>query len=194
MNLALNHLFGHVFYSLSTVADAFIVRSRLGFEVSGYALLGFSIGVLAFDAFPSRLGTSAIPRPPATRAEALSRFAQVNRLGGLAFRFGVLFYLLGLTGVYQLIPSSTAIFSAATTLSIAGLCMKWWALTRLGRHREGWLWAAGIIVYPFFTVLVGGFIWFGVFGLMIVICFVAPAIRYRWYWLAISPIILYVGL
>lgn len=196
LQLAMNHLFGHIFYSLSDVADKYIVQSRLGFEVSGYALLGLALGVLTSDVFVSLQTTSKIARPPVTREESLARYARVNRLGGLAFGFGVGFYLLGLTGVYQLLPSSTAIFSAASTLFISGLCVKWWALTRLGRPREGRLWAAGIIVYPFFTVLVSGFIGFGVLGLIIVACFVAPAVRRRtkWVWFAVSPIVLYIGL
>jgi len=196
LQLAMNHLFGHIFYSLSDVADKYIVQSRLGFEVSGHALLGLSVGILTFDLFLSSPITSKIARPPVTRAESLARLARVNRLGGLAFGFGVGLYLLGLTGVYQLIPSSTAIFSAASTLFISGLCVKWWTLTRLGRSREGRLWAAGIIVYPLFTVLVSGFIGFGVLGLLIVACFVAPAVptRSKWVWFALSPVVLYVGL
>ncbi|MEO2091446.1 MAG: hypothetical protein ABGY75_18465, partial [Gemmataceae bacterium] len=47
--LALNHLFGHLCYTLSDAADAYIVRSRIGFEVTGYAVVGLIAGVVTHD-------------------------------------------------------------------------------------------------------------------------------------------------
>jgi hypothetical protein len=123
-----------------------------------------------------------------------SQLAHLNRLGSFALGFGVFCYALGLTGVYQLLPSSTAVFSASSQLFFAGLCMKWWALRKLGRWREAWLWAGTSLVYPLVTTLVGGFIGFGVTGLMIIGCFVAPAVRGRWAWILLSPVIVYLGL
>jgi hypothetical protein len=191
--LALNHLFGHLCYTLSDAADAYIARSRVGFEVTGYAVVGLIAGVLAHDLVtwlqsPTGLRTRA--GPPLTPVQ----LARLNRLGGFTLGFGVFCYALGLTGVYRLLPSSTAVFSASSQLFFAGLCMKWWALREIGRWREAWLWAGTSLLYPFVTTLVGGFIGFGVTGLMILGCFVAPAVRGRWAWITLSPVIVYLGL
>lgn len=191
--LALNHLFGHMCYTLSDSADAYLARSRIGFEVTGYAAVGLIVGVLAHDLL------TWLQSPTGLRTHAASpltagQLARLNRLGGFALGFGVFCYALGLTGVYRLLPSSTAVFSASSQLFFAGLCMKWWALRKLGRWRQAWLWAGTSLLYPFITTLVGGFIGFGVTGLIILGSFVAPAIRGRWVWITLSPVIVYLGL
>lgn len=191
--LALNHLFGHLCYTLSDSADAYLVRSRIGFEVTGYAVIGLIAGVVGHD-LVVWLTAPATPQVRAAAPLGPGPLARLNRLGSYALGFGVFCYALGLTGVYRLLPSSSAVFSASAYLIFAGLCMKWWALRKLGRPRAAWLWAAASLLYPFVTTLVGGFIGFGVTGVMIIGCFVAPAVRGRWAWLLLSPAVVYLGL
>jgi hypothetical protein len=189
--LALNHLFGHIYFRLSDSADAYVFRSTLGFEVSGYALLGLTIGILIHDVYV-RL------RAPRVAATAIQkrRFGPelLNRLSNMTIGFGVFFYLIGFTGIYQLLPSSASIFSASTTLFLAGMCMKWSALQRLDQPASAWLWVSTVLLYPLTTILAGGFIGFGVNGVMVVACFLAPSIRWRWFWVLTMPFFCYLGL
>lgn len=191
--LALNHLFGHLFYALSEVNAGYIARSESGYEVSGYAMLGLTAGIVAHDLLV-RLWPSTSIRAKSSERIGPKALDTMNRLGGFSVGVGAAFYLLGMTGFYAVLPSSTSVFSASAVLLLAGLCLKWWALRRLGRPGAAWLWATIGLIYPLVTTLVGGFLGFGVFGVLALACFFAPAVRGRWLWVTVAPVAAYLGL
>lgn len=189
VQLALNHFFGHVFYALSSVSNEYIARSDLGFEVSGFAILGLTVGVVAHDIL-LRLTHRSNAKP----SHAAIQLSTVNSIGSFALSIGVCFYLIGLSGAYSLLPSSTSVFSASVQLFLGGLCLKWWALWHLGRKRAAWLWVATMLWYPLLTTLGIGFIGMGVAGIITLASYLFSTIRIRWWWAVVSPVVIYFGL
>jgi hypothetical protein len=193
MQLGLNHLFCHVLYSVSDSADVYLFRSMLGFEVTGYALLGLTLGIIIHDVLVRYKPSVRIPsKTPAPLG--VPQLLAMNRLGTFAFTFGFICFVMGFTGVYRLLPSSTAVFSSSNQLFLAGLCLKWWSLRKLGRHVVAWMWASLLIFYPFVTTLVAGFIGLGMNGLILVGCFIAPKAKLRWIVVLLIPLALYFGM
>jgi hypothetical protein len=118
----------------------------------------------------------------------------MNLLGSQILIVGLALYLIGMTGIFRLLPSSTAVFSGASGLLVSAICLKWWSLRKLGRTGAAWGWAAATLAFPVLTVVGSGFLGFGVVALLCVGCFVFVAVRYWWLCLPFAPVVLYFGL
>jgi len=188
VNMAMNHFIAHLCWDITPVYLTDKYDSDQGFLLTGNAMAGLLIGIVLCGLVPLK------ERPSVTTGMTLMTPTGQNRFAGWAVGFGTVLWLLGFTGVYGLIPSLTAVTSSAAAVVIGGLCLKFWALRRLGRTKSSWRWAAVILMYPLITVLGSGFLGFGVSGVIVVACFVLPYLRFRWIGVILTPFVCYVGL
>lgn len=189
VNMAMNHMFAQLCWDLTDVWLADHAASSEGFLLTGNAMLGLIAGMLVADyvqrARQGRPGQPARDRglPPALM-HAYARQAVV---------FGVAGYLIGMTGAYAFIPSLVAVASSAAGVAVAGICMKFWLHSRAGQWPLAYQWAAGILLYPVVSVIGGGFLGFGMAGVIAVACFVLPHARVRLGAVALAPFAIYAG-
>lgn len=188
-SLALVHLFAEIVYAWGDYWSPVRQASVVGFETSGFAVAGLILGLIGYDLLLD-------PRRPPGPAPAKAQSGQVGRLGGGLLLFGGALYLVGLTGVYSYIPSASAIFSSATGLIVAGICLKWYTLRAEGRVGAAWAYAiGGTASLPLLTTVSSGFIGYGVMASLGVCCFLLVSIRrYVLVVLPLAPIVLYFGL
>jgi hypothetical protein len=71
------------------------------------------------------------------------------------------------------------------------VCLKFFVNLNSGRPDRAWLWVSTILLYPIVTTVMGGFLGFGMSGVIIVVCFVLPYIRNRMVVIAVSPLVIY---
>jgi hypothetical protein len=108
--------------------------------------------------------------------------------------------LLGLASYFLLIsllhfvPLAGAVLSNGLSLAVSGCCILWWAAYRAGRWRSAWLWACLFLAFPVLTVLLGGFLGFGVSALLMGGPFLATYTRPRWVVLVGGAALCFLGL
>jgi hypothetical protein len=196
--LGMNHFFGHFLLSSSSLQEFYYEKqiSVLGFEVSGYALLGL-LSSIVFHAIFLRSRKPAIKLGVVDHLAIANRAKTMDHFATSCIGFGILVFALGALGVYEYLPSSSAVSSSAQLLVISGILMKWWvARNASSRQRRTlrWLWLILIFFYPFYTTLVQGFIGFGITAVLIFGCFLWRRIKNRSILLVFFPFIIYAGL
>lgn len=166
INLALIHLVagvmylfhGPVLYPEELVAE--------GYQFSAYGVMAFAVATLIVSKrrVPSAQGQQEFKefRNKITRDKCL--------LVGVVST-GLLYSAL------VFIPSLTAIVSSGEQLFLTGLCLVWWE----GRRRQQFLKRAGVLcvamLFPLLTLLVAGFLSFGIASAVVIIVFAARASR-----------------
>jgi hypothetical protein len=187
LGMCLNHLFGQICWDLTSVHLPYKAASDKGFEVTQYAILGWTFGVLYADL--TRSGNTPLGVFSPKKHDAM-----VQLVGRQAVIFGALVYAVGMFGVLTYIPSLTAVASSSAGLAIGGVCLKFFVNLNSGRPDRAWLWASTILLYPVVTTVMGGFLGFGVSGVIIIVCFVLPYVRHRLVIIAVSPLVIYFGI
>jgi hypothetical protein len=92
------------------------------------------------------------------------------------------------------IPSIGALVSTGSSLLVVGIGLKCWDAWHRGLTGRMWLWLAGTIFLPLFTVVTMGFLGYGLEAMVMVFAFVGAFYRPRWHVLAIGAVVAYLGL
>ncbi len=72
-----------------------------------------------------------------------------------------------------IVPGLTAILSNGLNLSVAGFCLLFWYYYKLGHKGTAWLMVAWVVLLPALTVLLRGFLGYGILAMVMVATFVA---------------------
>jgi hypothetical protein len=180
-SLALNHLLGGLVQILPWYDSPDRTLTLRGFAITGYALAGLIVGHALY--WPTR-------RPPA--APPFST-AQTVQLGWVSFAVGTAFYFI-LSGVLSFIRSMTAILSNGLNLDTGACCLLWWHYTRTGQPLQArWSFAA-LACLPVLTLLINGFLGFGIVSLLTGMAFLVVHHPRRGLILLFGPVLLVAGL
>lgn len=166
INLALLHLVAGVTYLLHgpvLYPEGLVAE---GYQFSAYGIVAFAIGSLV------------ISKRRVPSAQGQQKFKEFrNRITrDKCLLVGVVSTAL-LYSVTVFIPSLTAIVSSGEQLLLTGLCLVWWE----GLRRKRFLQRAGVLcvamLFPLLTLLVAGFLSFGIASAVVIIVFAATASR-----------------
>lgn len=163
MQLALIHLAGALIQLLPWYTSALRTVTIIGFPITGYALLGLLAGY--YLAQPGVL-RRARPGNPDRRAVLRS-----PELGWLCLAVGLAAYF----GVPRVLSfaSLAAVVSNGLNMAAIGFCYEWWFFYRRGQIQLAWQIAAGVFIIPILTVVLLGFLGFGINAVILLGAFVA---------------------
>jgi hypothetical protein len=179
--LALNHLLGGLIQLLPWYESPDRFQTLQGFEITGYAMAGLLVG--------HSLYWPELP-PPLDRPVADARTAA---LGWTGYGVGTVTYFL-LSGLLSFIRSMTAILSNGLNLNTGACCLLWWHYSRTGRAiQAGWCLAA-LAFLPILTLLLNGFLGFGIVSLLTALAFMVAHHPRRWTILILGPVLILAGL
>ena len=169
-SLATIHLLGGLVQMLPRHVGPEPSNTIAGFCLTGYALAGLLIGngLLAPWLF-RRLQHEKRHRrasPP------------TQRLAPQYVLIGLLVYFLA-ARLLRFIPSLSAVLSGGLPLAVGGLCLLWWHFWTTDQPQKAWCVVAAASIVPVLTVLLIGYLGYGVFALATVGCFVAVYYRPR---------------
>ena len=156
-------------------------------EESNYTRIGFEQTIIGMVAF---LGGVTIARcffmtAPGQQASAgrsqgsiSQSFAALNRLALLYLGVGAVVYFV-LMRLAAAIPSATAFVAPLGSLIIVGACLRLWVARESRNRPRFWSTLALLPVLPLATVVQGGFIGFGMYGVMAIMAFMFAQSRRR---------------
>jgi hypothetical protein len=179
------HVPGAVLYLLPWYFNIYNgVAVARGFEVSWVGVLAFS-GALLLGLLLFRHQLPAAADGPSALED--------RRLPWLFFGLGVLSYLVFLPMAGR-VSSLTSVVSNLANLQVLGIVLGVWQGLRAGDTRRALLWLALSPVLPVLTLIVGGFLGFGVTALIPVAFFLFTRVRFRWWYTIVIAVALYFGL
>lgn len=183
---ALQYWFGAFAYALPWHPFKDAAFTIDGFELSTWGLWAFLAGVLA-----ASLSASSTPRHAPVLTVPL-------RIAGAQFStivliVGAVTWFLTYTPAMSL-PSAPAILSTASRLTLIGIALKCWIAWQNGAYSRANAWLAFAFVLPVITLMIEGFLGFGVLALSIVLSFVATFYRPRLLLAAGALALLYAGM
>jgi hypothetical protein len=164
MQLGLIHLTGGLIQLLPWYTSTGRTETLLGFPLTGYALAGLFAGYIL--AQPGILRRS---RPGVRDQPIVLRSPET---GWMCVAVGLVAYF-GLMGSAFSFASLSSVVANGLNLAAIGFCMEWWFYYRLGQRQLAWNIAAGIFILPILTVLLMGFLGFGINAVFILCAFVA---------------------
>jgi len=187
LNLAIIHFFTEFFVGAnSSINFTDRIAGQTGFKVTGIAILGLiaAFGTVQFSKkflLPQKFSPQVIDETVSTKVGYLA----------IIYGFGTYFVL---SKVLSFIPSITSILSSGMALAAAGMAI-WYYITL---KRNGSVAALAIssfsIMFPICTVLFAGFIGFGVFAVLSLLCFMICLHKPRWQMLVVAPAVIFMGL
>jgi hypothetical protein len=164
INLAMIHLLGGAIQLLPWHHSPERANTLLGFPLTGLAMAGLLVGQ-----FLCRPGLF-LPREMARAQSGLPlTFVRPTFLCAMAG----LFTYFGLGAVLGKVPSLTAILSNGLNLTVAGFCLLWWTYYRNDQRNKAWIIVGCTALIPAMTVLLRGFLGFGVCAVLSIACFIA---------------------
>lgn len=194
LNLSILHFVGGLIYAFPWYKpqSAYLLNSEfslnntyLGFNQTVYGVMGFGLG-------------SIILAPWVLKVLLPSWFYEFPRQPNLKLaktyiELG-LFFALVLSPILARVPSFSALTTSGISLFIVGLCLACWKAWYMGDQQAFRLWLAITCCLPLFTVLILGFIGFGVAASLVVLIFVFNFYRPRWKVIVIALLALVFGL
>lgn len=164
LNLASHHLVSETLCLFHDNQSEFRPWATLGFGVSGYAMVGLLLSVL----LSARLRPA---RPPSTDL-GVRALADTSGPPMLAVGTGLAVFVSGSVVATLLIPGLSAMVFTGNMLAAAGFSW-WWLRERTHkRYRTSWLVLVMSLIVPLITLVVLGFMAYGIFTLMAVVAFV----------------------
>lgn len=169
--LAMIHLFGGLIQLFPWHQPLTRADTLRGFPLTGYALAGLLAGHMLFTWLaPAHRFGPVRPRPFPPGGVAMA-------VGTLMVGF-VLFFLLG--RLIQFLPrGATAVLSNGLNLGVACIGLLWWQFYSWGRRIQAWWIVASILLLPALTLLVQGFLGFGITALCTFGCLLLANYRPR---------------
>jgi hypothetical protein len=165
--------------------------TRIGFEQTVIGMVAFLIAVVIvrFLAFRRREHQGAGCQPPGTTESiaALDRLARHYCIIG-----GVAYFLVLPFATF--VPSATAIVSSLGSLMVVGLCLRLWLARECRNWPKFWLTIALLPLLPLATLVQGGFLGFGTYWVLAIVCFIFAQSKRRIGYFLPAPIVLFVGI
>lgn len=169
-NLATIHLLGGLIQLLPWHVSLERSDTIAGFCLTGYALSGLTLGnVLLAPWLFRQLPGKRKPLPASSPARSLA-------LPYVVIGLVVNFVVAALAGS---VPSLGAVLSGGLPLAAGGFCLLWWHFWTTGERRTAWWVAGSALILPVLTVLLRGFLTYGIFALTAVGCFITVFYRPR---------------
>ena len=168
--------------------------TRLGFEQTVIGMVSFVVAVMVargaiFALRPDyRDATSWQPKYLTS-----SRVAALDRLALLYFIFGGVAYFVVLPRIAG-VASVAAVISSIGALLIIGVCLRLWVANESQNRRKFWSTFALLPVFPFLTVITGGFLGFGTYMALTISSFLFAQSQQRRIYYLLAPIVVFVGL
>jgi hypothetical protein len=144
--------------------------TALGFREATYGLIAFTIGSVIV---PAKVG--ATRRSPGVAV-------RVDGVTGIANRYiavGIVSWMLSYTAVNNL-PSVTSLIAVGKQCAIIGICFRCWAAWQGGKWVQFSRWLLASLAFPVVTVILQGFIGFGMVMVSIILAFVGTFYRPKW--------------
>jgi hypothetical protein len=191
VGLWLIHWPAALLYTLPWYWNEDIKIVEAGFTQSVYGIVAFAVGVLCVSWF-QRLSTNTTQVLPSS--ELASSPAEPDR------RLPIIYIIIGLLSSLVLsrlighLPTFNAIISMAGQLLVVGLALACWQSWKTGDSHGFTRWLLAAFLLPFMTIILQGFLGFGVFALISVLAFVASFVRFRPRVIFIGMLLAYVSL
>ncbi len=183
-SLAVIHLMGGLIQVFPWHNSPNRAASISGFTVTGYAMAGLLLGNFLYRPSPWRRPARALMADDDKETQGMARcFLLVG---------AVCYFVVAV--LLRFVPSLASVVSNGLNLFTAGCCLLWWNHLRRGRSEAAWRSGALILVIPALTVLLHGFLGFGIAAVVTSFAFVTVYFRPRWVVFAVGPIVLIVGL
>ena len=187
-NQAINHFFGEYFISQNTeFKSADRLAGQIGYQISAIAISGLIIAFLVVTAVDISSKTKILSND--NHLDADKNF----KIGILALVYGMVCYFF-LSGVLSFIPSITSILSGGLAMASAGMA---WAFVSIFKGKgavPGLLFASLMFLFPVFTLVLNGFMGYGIGAIFGIAGVVMVTFKPRWVMVLIAPILLYLGL
>lgn len=156
-----------------------------GFQQSGYAAVSFALGSVFFAPFLMRL--LRFPRRKGAARVPDARLAKVYLL------IGVLFFLGWFTPISG-IRTISALLGVGWFFMVVGLCLSCWKAWQEQRRRAFLAWLAAAMIFPLLTIVILGFLSFGIVLFLSVFTFISSFVRPRWKFIAVTLALAYLGI
>ena len=164
MQLGLIHFTGGLLQLLPWYTSITRSDTLRGFPITGYALLGLFAGyVIAQPGVLRRSRPGVRDQAPVLRSP---------EIGWTCIGVGLVSYF-GMMGSSFSGASITAVVANGLSLAAIGFCFEWWFYYRLGLRQLAWNIAAGIFILPILTVMLLGFLGFGINAVFVLGAFIA---------------------
>jgi hypothetical protein len=169
---------------------------RAGFTQSLYGVVAFTVGVVSVRVFWQSFvhtGRVRVARLlPRSSPPPLS-VIHGPKLPTIYVVIGLVSSLL-LSPIIGRIPTVNALISVAGQLVVVGLCLACWQAWQAGNYTAFMKWLLAAFALPFITIVIQGFLGFGVFALISVLAFISSFVRLRPRVVAIAVLLAYIGL
>ena len=169
-NMVLIHWFSGVITFFPWYSSAEYSTTTAGFGVSTVGIVAFAVGCFIFAPLFFHAEDETLPFRV---AESDSRFLR------LFLKIGVVSLVLGALGGRKL-PSVAAILAGGQAFGFAGIGFGIWQSYLHQNRRQLWLCLAAVPAFPLLTMMLQGFLGFGVGYTIIVACFFVAIYRPRW--------------
>lgn len=185
--LAVNHWFGGLVHLYPTDASEYAMVTEPGFALTTWGLVFLVLGAAVFPR-----GKWLNPKRPQTgwgKGEATEAGRVVNCL----ILMGLACWVIELTPLAN-VPSLGSVISGGKQLLIGAICLKCWLAWIRNDRRALLFWLAVGFALPLYTMLVLGFLGYGIGYLLSILIFVGTFYRPRWRVIAAGVIGIYAGL
>lgn len=161
-----------------------------GFVQSVYAVLAFAVGVLILGPWMLRL---FLPQAGASDNLSTANKSIDQRLPKIYMATGLLSMLV-LLPLLRGVPTVLALLAAAIQFLVVGLALACWQAWQRKAYGAFARWLTLVLCFPIFTIVVQGYLGYGVYALLALLIFVATFVRIRMRVILISLVIGYLGL
>lgn len=191
LNLSVIHLPGALSYIASDNSKQFDTETFVGLGVSVVGLATLLIGASVF-----RFVRGHLPKPITRNLDAGSIVESESHFGVTARKLlliGVLAFFVALP-ISSAVPSFTALVSALGSLVVIGYWALFVSAIKLREDKTVLLLLLSLILLPTATLISGGFLSFGTTWVITIMALYLQLSRRRLLLLAISPMVVWVGL
>lgn len=184
LSQAINHFIAEFFIRLSGEETEARSNAELGYEITGWAVMGLITALL---------GVSLIYRPRGVNQVKIDNLAAARNVGYVGIAFGLVTFFF-LSSALSFIPSITAIVSGGLAMAAASLAWLYLMKLRFQGPVAGLATAAIAFSMPAMTLVFMGFMGYGIGAIFGVGAVVFATFKPRWVILLGFPVLLFFGL
>jgi hypothetical protein len=181
---AINHFFGEFFINQNAVYTSVDRNAgQIGYQISAWAICGLFLAfftVCFYDVNGKNIARDA------------SGDLSINS-GFSALLYGFICYFF-LSGLLSFIPSITSVLSGGLSMAAAGMAWMFLVVYKTKGAWVGLLFSSLMFLFPIFTLILNGFMGYGISAIFGVAGVVMTTFRPRWVIALMAPAILFLGL